>query len=399
MIYKICDEIKKRLENIHIKKVCGKDLLLISAQYPGLWLEHVYDAVLYAKMDNTKLYLAKNAVEIFLKNQKDGQYPFIVKEKEKGAFFGYSQIQECVSFLSLALEVSDMLCDREFDEKVYNSGVKWIEWLEKNRMTLKKGLVEMFVGFDTGHDNSGRLEGILCKGKYILPNGKSANAAVLPEGEKVAPIIAVDMNCNFYGNLTALSHFAEKLKKPEECIMWKNKAMRVKEKLLEICFDEEDTFFYDVDKNGNKRKYLSSTIFHLFMEKVLDIEKDKELIEKIYTKHIKNEKEFWTKYPFPSMAMNDKSCIGHDEFNCWGYYTQGLIVLRCTRWMDYYGFRGDFDYICKMWLKAWTDCYDYFKLGQEIDPVSGKPTKSSEWYSSCMIMYLYCAERLKIDLV
>ena len=36
-------------------------------------------------MDNKKLYLAKNAVEIFLKNQKDGQYPFIVKEKEKGA--------------------------------------------------------------------------------------------------------------------------------------------------------------------------------------------------------------------------------------------------------------------------------------------------------------------------
>ena len=36
-----------------------------------------------------------------------------------------------------------------------------------------------------------------------------------------------------------------------------------------------------------------------------------------------------------------------------------------------------------------------FKLGQELDPITGKPTKSSQWYSSCMLMYLYAAQRLK----
>lgn len=151
---------------------------------------------------------------------------------------------------------------------------------------------------------------------------------------------------------------------------------------------------YDADKNGNKRKYISSTIFHLFLEKVLDREEDKELIEKIYIRHIKNDKEFWTNYPFPSMAICDKSCESHADFNCWGYYTQGLIVLRCIRWMDYYNMCKDFDYICEKWLEAWTSCFDYFKFGQEIDPITGEPTKSSEWYSSCMLMYLYAAKRL-----
>lgn len=395
MIQKICHEIKDRLEREHIRKVGERELLLISTQYPGLWLEHAYDAVLYAKMDRSKLYLAKNTIEVFIENQKDGQYPFNLIEKNDEIIFGYSQIQECVSFLSLALEVSDMLCELEFDKKVYDSGVRWISWLENNRMTLKKGLIEMFVGFDTGHDNSGRLNGLLCKGNYKLPNGTLANAAVLPQGENVAPVIAVDMNCNFFGDLMALSRFAQKLNMVNEADVWKAKAQGVKAKLLEICYDTEDAFFYDVDKNGNKRKYLSSTIFHLFLEKVLDREANKDIIEEIYVRHIKNENEFWTNYPFPSMAISDESCKDHDDFNCWGYYTQGLIILRCTRWMDEYAMGKDFDHICQKFLEGWTDCFDDIKLGQELDPITGKPTRCSEWYSSCMLMYLYAAERLK----
>lgn len=394
MTDKICAEIKERLEKVHIRKFGDKDLLLISDQYAGLWLEHVYDAVLYSKMDSSKLYLAKNTIEVFIDNQIDGQYPFRVLTVDGELRFEYSHIQECVSFLTLAYEVAEMLDDMDFYRRMYDSGVTWINWLENNRMTLNKGLVEMFVGFDTGHDNSGRLEGLSCKGLYTLPDGTAANASVLPEGEQVAPIIAVDMNCNFYGNIIALSKLAEKLGDKVNEVYWENRAKEVKSKLFEICFDEQDAFFYDVDRSGNKRKFLSSTIFHMFMERVLDRDEDKALIDEICRRHIKNENEFWTEYPFPSMAICDESCEDHDEFNCWGYYTQGLIVLRCSRWMDYYGMSDEYDYICKKWLEAWTDCYDWFKLGQELDPITGKPTRSSEWYSSCMLMYLYASERL-----
>lgn len=395
MINEICHEIKERLEREHIQKIGDWELLLISTQYPGLWLEHAYDAVFYAKMDRSKLYLARNTIEVFIDHQKNGQYPFNLTQKNGKVSFGYSQIQECVSFLTLASEVSDMLCDPAFDKKVYESGIRWIAWLENNRMTLQKGLIEMFVGYDTGHDNSGRLEGLLCKGNYRLPDGTLANAAILPQGEEVAPVIAVDMNCNFFGDLMALSGFARKLGMDGEAEVWKAKALGVKAKLLEICYDAEDAFFYDVDRNGQKRRYRSSTILHLFLEKVLDREADKALIEEIYARHIKNEREFWTNYPFPSMAINDESCKGHADFNCWDYYTQGLIVLRCTRWMDEYAMGADFDYICEKFLEGWTNCFDEVKLGQELDPITGKPTKSSEWYSSCMLMYLYAAERLK----
>lgn len=394
MVKHICDEIEKRFTNVHIKKMGDKELLMISNQYPGLWLEHIYDSVIYAKMDKSKLYLAKNAIDVFVDHQRDGQYPFRVIKQNDEVVYEYTQIQECVSFVTLAFEVAEMIDDKAFYEKIYNSGVKWIQWLEKYRMTQKKGLVEMFVGYDTGHDESGRLEGLSHKGNYVLPDGTIANASVLPKEDEVAPILAVDMNCNFFGDISAISRIAEKLDKTEDALYWKNKAQQVKEKIFEICYDKEDAFFYDVDKNGNKRKYLSSTILHLFLEKVLDKEKDKEIINEIYMRHIKNENEFWTRYPFPSMAICDESCKGHVLSNCWGYYTQGLIVLRCTRWMDYYDMSSDFNYICRQWLDKWTECFEYFKLGQELDPITGEFTNSSEWYSSSMLMYLYAAKRL-----
>ena len=225
--------------------------------------------------------------------------------------------------------------------------------------------------------------------------GYCGDATALPPDDPVAPMIAVDLNCNYYATLMALSNMADALGRADEALEWKEKAGAVKARLFETCFDGEDCFFYDVDRHGNKRKFLSSTIFHLFMEGVLDPVTDAELIRELYERHIANPSEFATPYPFPSMAICDPSCEGHRNFNCWGYYSQGLIALRCTMWMDEYGFSKEFDHLCSQWVKAWTKHYDTLKMGQELDPITGEPTRSSEWYSSCMLFYLYAANRIE----
>ena len=394
-IREICDIIEDRIRNVHIGCFNGLDkpLFLISETYPGLWLEHAYDAVFYASLHPEYLYLAENTVNLFIDRQTDdGQLPFAVM---RSGTVRYSQIQECVSFYSLCLEVWRMDHDDAFLLKAYESGKKWDSWLRRHRMTTGRGLVEMFFGYDTGHDNSGRLEGIACPGNYAL-NGVEQNASVLPPDDGITPILAPDMNSNLYGNERSLAEMARILGKAEEAEEWKRRAADVKSNLFERCFSEEDAFFYDADRNGKLRRYKSSTIFHLFMEKVLNMDEDAELIGRIYREHLKNPEEFWTPYPFPSMAVNDPSCVGHVDRNCWGYYTMGLIVLRCTRWMDSYGWSGDFDHICAKWLEAWTRCFDIVPLGQEIDPITGEPTKCSPWYSSGMLSYLYAALRLGI---
>ena len=394
----ISKQVKERLEGVHICRFEGLDkpVVLISEHYPGIWLEHLNDSVVYAMMDKSKLYLAENAIDLFLSNQKeDGHIPCYVLDrkrasKEKGwnTIIGFSQIQECTSLARLSLLVYRMNGDKEFLKKVYTGAKKWVLWLKKNRMTLGRGLVEMFVGFDTGHDNSGRLRGMSYEGNYC------SDAAVLPPDD-VAPIIAVDMNCNFYATLASLSEIASELGLSEEAESFAKEAKEVKRRLFELCFNKEDCFFYDVDKNGRQRKYLSCTIFHLFMERVLDKNEDRELIEELYKRHISNPEEFATPYPYPSMAINDPSCEGHKDFNCWGYYTQGNVALRSALWMTDYGFDEDFKRLCRQWLKAWREHFDEIKLGQELDPVSGVPTKCSEWYSPTMIFYLYAEKYLK----
>ena len=395
----ICKEIKERLERVHIGRFRGMDkpLLLISNEYPGVWLEHVYDSVIYAQMDRTKLYLAENTINLFIDYQtKEGQLPCYVwngdmRDLPPEELIGYSQIQECVSFPKLAFMVYKMNRDASFLERIYTSGVKWANWLAKNRMTTGRGLIEMFVGYDTGHDNSSRLTGLSCRGNYSV-DGVLQNAAVLPPNDEVAPILAVDMNSNYYATLTALAAMADELKLSGEADEWRSRANDVKAKMLELLYNEEDAFFYDVDKNGRQRKYKSSTIFHPFLEGVLDPVADAAIIKEIYDRHISNPEEFATPYPYPSMAINDPSCEGHDTFNCWGYYTQGLIALRTTMWMEKYDFTKAYEYLCRTWIEVWTRHWDKLKLGQELDPITGEPTDCSEWYSANMLFYLHAAK-------
>ena len=392
------------IDHIETKNICcfsgrEKPLFLISEEYPGVWMEHIYDGVFYARLNPARAELAKNTILSFIELQKeDGHLPMAIFDPARlnGHTAGYGQIQECVSFASLCYETYEITGDREFLKTAYASSKAWVDWLERNRMTRGGGLIEMFVGFDTGHDHSGRLEGLSCPGNYRLPgNSVAEDASVLPPNDDVAPIFAVDMNCNFYGNLKSIAKMARVLG-CDEAEAYEKKAAEVKRRLIEVCYDEKDAFFYDVDKHDNKRRYLSSTIFHLFLEKVLSPEDDGEMIGRIYREHIKNPKEFWTEYPFPSMAVSDPSLKRDAKKNCWGYFSQALIALRCTRWMDDYGWSEDFDALCEKWLEAWTRCYDSFKPGQELDPFTGEPSACSEWYSSCMLFYIYAARRLAI---
>lgn len=379
-----------RIKDYHINCFKGhkEPVFLISNTYPGVWLEHVYDSIIFAKMNNEYLYIAKNTLNLFMDNQKEnGQLPCFVIDRNKNTTmpeYGYSQIQECVSFAGLCCEYYEMSKDFDFLNKAYQACVKWQGWYENYRMPNNKGLVEMFCGHDTGHDGSGRKEGMIYCG-----SAKNNDAGAYPNDDPVLPVIAPDVNAVYFGTLKALAKMARKLNKPDEAKKWENKSDSVKRKLIEVCYDENDKFFYDVDKNGNKRKYLSISITNVFSEHMLDFE----MFNDIYNKHLRNEDEFWTPFPFPSMAKADKTFKQNAAGNSWGFYSQALTVLRCTRWMDYYNKNEDFDEILEKWIKQWTFT-DKLKFGQELHPLTGEPSECSEWYSSCMLVCLYAIRRL-----
>ena len=386
--YEAMERIKTK--NIGCFKGHDKPLFLISDKYPGVWLEHAYDSVFLAKLEPEYTNITKNVLELFLCKQKsDGQFPCFIIDRNKNTSmpeYGYSQIQECVSFIRLCLEYFEISDDLEFLKLAYQKGTKWIKWCEDKRMPRKTGLIEMFCGFDDGHDNSPRKKGMKYSG-----TAKNEDAAQYPEGDEVLPVIAPDVNAVYYGDLLALSDIAKILKSDSEAEFYKTKAEQVKKKIIDICYDEKDAFFYDVDKNGIMRKTLSVSVTNVFSERIFD----REFMDNIYLKHLKNPDEFYTQFPFPSIAKSDPDFHQNLDGNSWGFYSQALTVLRCTRWMDYYGKGKDFDKILEKWIRQWT-FGNKIMFGQELNPLTGECSVSSEWYSSCMLIYIYAVRRLNL---
>lgn len=404
-LYKLCTE--RSLCNVKCFQGMDKPLPFISEFYPGVWLESsVSGAIFMAWEDPENLYIAENVINVFIDNQsEDGQLPCYIldanaeRTKHIGEPIGYSQIQECISFARLCLAVYEMNKDKDFLKKCYDANKAWDGWLRRNRMTTGRGLIEMFCGYDTGHDNSGRFQGMSCKYNYgRRENGvvKHYNAAVLPPDDGITPILAPDMNCNFYATQMALADMADVLGMPEEAAEWREKAKEIKAKLFEHCYNKEDAFFYDVDRHGNQRKHLTVAIHHLFIERVLDKDEDAELIKEIYERHIKNPDEFWTPYPFPATAISDPYWQSQQKpvSNNWGYYTQTLTLQRCRFWMDDYGYSEDFDEALRRWLQAYTENFDKIPFGQEIHPVTGEPSSCSPWCIGVMNFYRYVVKRL-----
>ena len=380
-VARTCRMVLERLRKYHLKEIHGSDgpVVYISDAYPGVWMEHVYDSLVWAELTGENR-VPKAYVKLFLDHQKpDGQLPCYVWHHK----VGYSQLQECVSFGRLCLETYEKNPDREFLEYLYAGCSRWDAWLCANR-TGNSGLVEMYCGYDTGHDDSGRLDGM----KY--PGNVCEDAAVKPEGCDVAPLIAPDINAVFYGDRMALSKMAALLGRTEEAAAWKKRAEDVKRKLFDYCYDEADQFFYDVDKHGNQRKCRNISITNVFTEKVLD----RDLVTAIFDRYFRNPGEFGTPYPYPSMSAGAPVFEKRQAGNSWGYYCQGLTMLRTLRWMKDYGLERELHENMRKWIAAWTDAD--LPFGQELDPFTGEPSACSPWYSATMLFYLASARELGI---
>lgn len=253
----------------HLRDWNGSDgkIFFISDTYPGVWMEHTFDSIVWGAYEPSQHEISRNQVRLFLNWQKpDGQFPCYVWKNE----VGYGWTQEGVSFGSLCLEAVRLNPqDTSLLQDCYRACKSWDEWLCKTHMTRKTGLIEMFCGYDTGHDNSCRVNDLSYPGEFC-PDGN-----IVPKDDTLLPILAPDMNAIFYGNRIALAEMAEKLNLPQEAAQWRTKAEDVKKKLFEYCYNEEDQFFYEkasakhdkleaeIARRNNKARQLASFIDHL----------------------------------------------------------------------------------------------------------------------------------------
>ena len=374
-----CGEALTRLREHHLRPLAGSqgNVLFISGEYNGVWLEHVFDGVVWAELTGESA-VAREEADLFLRHQKeDGQIPCFVWESK----IGYSQLQECVSYGALCLDVYRLTQDGDFLRRAYEGLARWDQWLCANRMRVDD-LIDTYCGYDTGHDNSGRLAG------WKYPGATpSRDAAVYPEDCPVAPLLCPDVNAVFYGDRKAIAEMAALLGESEAAAAWAEKAEATRLALIAACRGE-DGFFYDVDKEGKMRPCRSISITNVFTEGVLPPEEVRALFDRFF----RDPAHFGTPFPYPSVAASDPTFTARTAGNGWGYWCQGLTMLRTLRWMKRCGLEAELHENMQTWLAAWTD--SEVRFGQELDPFTGAPSPCSPYYSSTMLFYLASAKEL-----
>ena len=64
--------------------------------------------------------------------------------------------------------------------------------------------------------------------------------------------------------------------------------------------------------------------------------------------------------------------------------------------MRRYGREREMQDMMRKWISAWTG-EENTPFGQELDPVSGRPSACSPWYSPTMLYYLTAARELGLE--
>ncbi len=339
--------------------------------YDGIWLEcGPLEGLVYGKHAPD---IARACHEVFFHHQReDGCLPFVIKADKPR----YAAIQMVVPIAATAYETFEQIQDEAFLLLAYDACCRWDAWLARNRDTRGTGLCELFCQWDTGHDASPRIK--------TLP---VAALDTCPRHDGL-PYLAPDLSATVHGGRTALAKMAGSLGKSDEAADWAGKAEKTRLAILKHCYDPEDDCFYDVDTDGNFIRIRSDIISRVLGEHVVD----QHMFDRIYERHIRNPRRFWTPYPLPSIAADDPAFVKPIPQNSWGGASQALTALRAPRWFEHYGRSEDLKELMTKWVGAIVASPHFM---QQIDPWTGVFTESKcQTYSPAMCVLIDFVDRL-----
>lgn len=358
-----------------IKPMGGDKLILQEGgNYLGCWLESTgtINAELLSRFIPT---VAETTYLAFAAEQReDGLLPY--KLTEKGPFFRQIQL---VTPLARSVWNHDQLHgkNKSFLQTMYKAMSCYDEWITKYRNTRKTGCVEAFSTFDTGHDLSPRF--------WHVPDTPYKNdAASYHPDSPILPLLAPDLTANIYCQRKYLSLMAEELGKSGAG--WKAKEETSLECLFQYCYDEEDMFFYDRDRNDEFVKVQSDVLLRVMACEV----GNRELFDKILRRYLLNTSKFFAKYPFTSLAMDDPRFDPFSTYNTWGGSSNFLSLIRAPHAFEYHHRYVELTWVQYPILSALSRAK---RFGQTLSPWTGEEG-FTESYSPSILCLLDYVERL-----
>jgi len=362
--------------NVQVMPYVNRPVLIEGSVYRGIWQEcGPHEALVYRKFRPD---VARDSHLTFFDLQRaDGQLPANNKESETG----FGQIQMVVPIAATAWELARATGDEALLAQAYRAGSAWDGWLMRYRNTRDTGLVEGFCTYDTGHDNSPRWAG--------LPNQCPNKNAKVHAPIAALPRLCPDLSATVYGGRLALAAMAEALGRGGEAARWREQAEMLRTAILRRLWSQADAAFYDRDPDDRFVAIRSDILTRMCGEHV----PDQAMFDAMWQRQLGNPKAFWTRFPLPSIAMDDPAFVRPIPANSWGGAAQALTALRAGRWFDHYGRSAEFTTMMNQWCEA---IQADMSFRQQIDPETGVFTKGADEpnYSPCALVMVDYTWRL-----
>ena len=253
--------------------------------YVGVWQWDAYfHALAYRHVDKK---LAHDQIRIMLDHQReDGMIPDAIHDEGTVTHLNLpvdADVTKPPLLAWSAWKLYEIDGDREFLDEIYEPIVRvngW--WFEKNDLD-GNGLCEYQHPFSSGLDDS-------------------------PLWDDGMPVESPDLNTYLYLQQEALGRIAEVIGEADEAEMWQERSRAMVRRLIEKSWDPEAGLFW-ARRNGERVNV--RTPFNLFplLTGQLPGEISKRLVD-----HLTDEREFWSRYPVPTVAMNDPK---YDPLRMW----------------------------------------------------------------------------------
>ncbi|MGO4545762.1 hypothetical protein AB4Z29_13260 [Paenibacillus sp. 2TAB23] len=342
--------------------------------YLGCWLESTgtINAELLSRFIPS---VSERTYQSFANYQReDGLFPYKITENGPS----YRQIQ-LVTPLARSVWNHYQLNqpDKSFLRTMYDAMSSYDEWIAANRNTRGSGCVEAFSTFDTGHDLSPRFW-------HVPDTPHLGDASQFNPDSPILPFLAPDLTANIYCQRLYLARIAEELGFSRD--VWLAKAEESLSSLFRHCFDQEDHFFYDLDRNDEWVRVQSDVLLRVMACEV----GEREFFDVMLKRYLLNTSKFFAKYPFTSLAMDDPRFDPFSSYNSWGGPSNFLSLIRTPHAFEHHGRHVELTWIIYPILASFAKAT---RFSQAISPWTGDEG-FTETYSPSILCLLDYVERL-----